>query len=97
MLGYSCVAEYFSKRNTTQYLEFLSDSFESDTNALQAFLGETVTLYTIFSLHTKNIYFCKSTSWNFFFQKQRIRFFLSQIWHMPFDCCQSDRLWMDIA
>ena len=44
MLLYTCVAEYFSKPDTSGYLGFLSENLEGDTNVLQAFLGEWVLL-----------------------------------------------------
>ncbi len=40
MLLYTCVAEFFSKLDTSGYLSFLSESLEGDTNVLQAFLGK---------------------------------------------------------
>ena len=40
MLGYVCVAEYFSQPDTSAYLWLLSEELEGDTNALQALLGE---------------------------------------------------------
>ena len=42
MLGYTCIAEFFTSKKSRAlgYLSFLSESFEGDTNALQAFLGE---------------------------------------------------------
>ena len=40
MLGYACVAEYFSQPDTSAYLWLLSEELEGDTNALQALLGE---------------------------------------------------------
>ena len=40
MLGYACVAEYFSQPDTSIYLWLLSEELEKDTNALQALLGE---------------------------------------------------------
>ena len=43
MLSYAVVAEYYCPPDSTPYLGFLSDSLESDTNGLQAFIGELPT------------------------------------------------------
>ena len=43
MLSYAVVAEYYCPPDSTPYLGFLSDSLESDTNGLQAFIGELLT------------------------------------------------------
>ena len=47
MLLYTCVAEYFSKPDTSGYLGFLSENLEGDTNVLQAFLGERFVLPSV--------------------------------------------------
>ena len=43
MLSYAVVAEYYCPPDSTPYLGFLSDSLESDTNGLQAFIGKLPT------------------------------------------------------
>ena len=40
MLSYAVVAEYYCPADSTPYLGFLSESLESDTNGLQAFIGK---------------------------------------------------------
>ena len=42
MLSYACVAEYFSEPDSSAYLSFLSENLEGDTNAMQAFLENTL-------------------------------------------------------
>lgn len=44
MLSYAVVAEYYCPADSTPYLGFLSASLESDTNGLQAFIGEFIRL-----------------------------------------------------
>ena len=41
MLSYAVVAEYYCPADSTPYLGFLSESLESDTNGLQAFIGKS--------------------------------------------------------
>lgn len=47
MLSYAVVAEYYCPPDSTPYLGFLSDSLESDTNGLQAFIGVQVAVYIV--------------------------------------------------
>ena len=44
MASYSCIAEFFSEPDSMAYLSFLCENLEGDTNALQAFLGESSTV-----------------------------------------------------
>lgn len=45
MLSYAVVAEYYCPADSTPYLGFLSESLESDTNGLQAFIGNNLSEY----------------------------------------------------
>lgn len=45
MLSYAVVAEYYCPADSTPYLGFLSESLESDTNGLQAFIGNYLAEY----------------------------------------------------
>lgn len=48
MLSYAVVAEYYCPADSTPYLGFLSESLESDTNGLQAFIGKSLTILVNF-------------------------------------------------
>ena len=51
MLSYAVVAEYYCPADSTPYLGFLSESLESDTNGLQAFIGRSaVTVMCVYLL-----------------------------------------------
>ncbi len=54
MLLYTCVAEFFSKMDTSGYLGFLSESLEGDTNVLQAFLGKSLYALGLGFCHCRN-------------------------------------------
>ena len=44
MSSYACIAEFFSETDSMAYLSFLCENLEGDTNALQAFLGKSMTV-----------------------------------------------------
>ena len=73
MLSYAVVAEYYCPADSTPYLGFLSESLESDTNGLQAFIGKSV---LVLSVVCKYHYLLEGemTPFFFFFLLQRTTF-----------------------
>ena len=41
MLSYACVAEYYSEKDSYDYLGVLNEDLDSGATALQAFLGKS--------------------------------------------------------
>jgi len=89
MASYSCIAEFFSEPDSMAYLGFLCENLEGDTNALQAFLGESCTIS--FFLHIFNTSFSPPS---FALPVQRTHSYLCQMWHMLFVHCQKESCWM---